>query len=343
MLPIWEQLEARNLSGTPYGPQASQAWGVSIGKRRGPHTAAQPVMVASYVDAQRTHPAPLVYVEHGAGQHYVDTTSGSYSGGEGLDRVVLFLCPNEHVAERWRAAYPQTPAVVVGSPRVDQLREQQEQEDDHSDEQQWRVHAPSHARQLDSSAVAVTFHWDCPLVPETRSAWPYYDEALPALVRWARHNDVELLGHGHPRIFERLARRWRALGVEPVGSFDDVCARAGVLVGDNTSALFEFAALDRPVVVLDAPWYRRDVEHGGRFWRWADVGVRISEPRLLPLAAALAFADPPGREASRRAVVADVYAHPGEAATRAADAIAEVLAHGYTLHRDVRHPAHERF
>lgn len=324
--PVWSQLTTRGLAQRAYSARSGDWWRSGVLPRPIDHRGVQPVIVGSYVDYQRTHPAPVVYVEHGAGQTYDGDTSSashpSYSGGDGFDRVILFVCPSELVAARWRERY-RAPAVVVGSPKLDAWHDRAAKEGTE------RV-----GRDRSVPVVAVTFHWDCPLVPETRSAWRHYDRALPELVQWARSQQVELLGHGHPRIWRALAHRWEQLGVEPVRRFDDVLARAGCLVGDNTSALFEFASCDRPVVVLNAPWYRRDVEHGGRFWTWADVGVQCDEPGELRGAVDVALADPERVRANRGRIITDVYAHrDGQAAARAADAISEVLHHANPIHR----------
>lgn len=260
-------------------------------------------------------PRPVVYVEHGAGQSYDgDPRSaghGSYSGGKGLDRVVLFIGPSEHVSARWRERYPSTPAVAVGCPKLDARFSR----------------LSERARAYDERRVAaITFHWDCALVAESTSAWRHFDRALPGLVSWAREHDVELLGHGHPRLWRTIAPRWRALGVEPVESFDAVLDRADVLVFDNSSAGYEFASLDRPVVVLNAPWYRRDVEHGGRFWQCADVGVQCDEPHELIAAVERALLDEPTVRANRERIVSQVYSmRDGRASSRAADAICDAL------------------
>lgn len=266
-------------------------------------------MVAGYQDYRRAQGWPrVIYVEHGAGQTYrgdpdVATMPG-YAGGDDLDRVALFVCPSIDVAVRWRRRYPQAGVVVAGCPKMDR----------------W-AHAAPPAR----SAVAVTFHWDCTLCPESRGALPFYDRTLPALVAWCRAHDVDVLGHGHPRLWPRISRRWANLGVELVPDLAQVFERATILVADNTSAMFEFASLDRPVIALNAPWFRRDVDHGLRFWSHVP-GVQIDTPADLVPAIEATIADPGLGAGPRRAAVGAVYAHrDGQAARRAAAAIMEAI------------------
>jgi len=135
-----------------------------------------------------------------------------------------------------------------------------------------------------------------------------------------------VLGHGHPRLWSRIARRWQSLGVEPVRELAEVLERADVLVADNTSAMFEFASLGRPVVVLNAPWYRRDVEHGLRFWSHVP-GVQVDHRGLLVPAVDEALRNPDATAAQRAAATRAAYAHTdGMAAARAAQAIREAMA-----------------
>lgn len=170
--------------------------------------------------------------------------------------------------------------------------------------------------------VAVSFHWDCRICPEASTAWPHYNAALPELVADLRAHGIRLLGHGHPRIYARLADRWRDLGVELAPEFDQVLAEADLYVCDNSSTLYEFAATGRPVLLLNAPWYRRDVEHGLRFWQHADVGLQVDEPGELAAMVRLALADPEPVRVMRAEHVAAVYPHAdGRAAERAADAM----------------------
>lgn len=323
---MWAALpdEAR---GTFWSPSRTEPWGDALDRHR---DRTRLVLVASARDAATMHTNPLVYLEHGAGQTYGGdpATAGNtaYAGGVGHDRVVLFLCPNEHVAAAWRAAYPEARAVAVGCPQLDHwhgpLQEQEQQDHDQHDD-----HDGSGGHADDGTAlpvVAVTFHWDCGLAPETRSAWRHYDRHLPALAadpRW------RLLGHGHPRLWPTIKGRWAQLGIDHTRDLADVLDRADLLVGDNTSALYEFASLDRPVVVLNLPSYRRHVEHGLRFWSHPP-GLQVDRPDQLAPTIARALADPPAARQIRARAVARVYAHTdGHAAGRAATAILEAHAH----------------
>lgn len=256
------------------------------------------ILVASFQDSRRVAPRPVVYVEHGAGQTYLGLEShGSYAGGEGHDHAVLFLCPREQVADRWRKRYPRTPAVAVGSPRVDWLRK--------------IVRAPSR--------LVISFHAELRMhdVPEVFSAWRHYAPAFPTLA------DMGVLGHAHPRALTRIGREYRKAGIEIDSYFAAVVLQSSVYACDNSSTLFEAAACDVPVVTLNAPWFRRDVKHGLRFWSEADVGVQIDDPADL----ADALAEQQGEAMRRRrAEVAEIVYGPadGRAAERAVEAIRSI-------------------
>jgi glycosyltransferase involved in cell wall biosynthesis len=311
-------------------------------------------IVASYRDAQAIG-RPYVLVEHGAGSVYVGhERNGSYPGGEGHDRCVLFLCPSQRVAGLWRERYPDTPAVVCGCPRLDK----------HSEGPGRRVELPggpirshefglpglhnvgtsavpatlaSHVlvargtpNESDSGkksekslpTVAVTFHADLAVCPETRSAWRYYDPHLPRLVADPR---FRVVGHGHPRLWPTLRHRWSELGVDQWPDVDQVLSEVDLLVVDNSSVAFEFAAIGKPVVLLNLPSYRRDVEHGGRFWT-SPPGIQCDHPSELADTICRALADPPAHRAIRARAVEWAYsAVDGHASERAAAAIMEVL------------------
>lgn len=333
--PIVAELERRGRPVARWAARSSQPWGNPPPPARRPPRAICVAMVASYVDARKMvqRGARYIYVEHGAGQTYLGDPavppSPSYSGGPEHDRCLLFVAPSEHVAQRWRAAYPGTPVAVVGCPWLDRWHLQAAGEVDDGEQQQHDEQHHQHGGVgVDlhgggsTPTVAVTFHWECSLVPETFSAWRHYDAALPALAERYR-----VLGHGHPRAWGKLARRWAQLGVEATPHLADVLDRADLLVADNTSAAYEFASLGRPVLMLNAPWYRRDVHHGLRFWSHVP-GLQVDEPDQLVAGVGRALADPPEAQALRARAVGYTYSHcDGRAASRAADAIQEVLDH----------------
>lgn len=201
-----------------------------------------------------------IYCEHGAGMYY-NTIHPSYAGSsEFRESVILRLVPNEICAEKDREVLT-CPIEVVGMPIMDR----------HAGRKPIRHRKP---------VIAISFHWDCLVCPETRSAFSHFKSVLPEL---RKHFSV--IGHGHPRIFKTLAREYRALGIRPIQSFAEVLRRADIYVCDNSSTIYQFAFTGRPVVLLNAPWYRKDVTHKGnpRFWKHANIGIQVDSPdRLIP-------------------------------------------------------------
>lgn len=254
-------------------------------------------LVASYQDMRRARRAGMriVLSQHGIGQSYSDDNP-HYPGGRDNEGVGLFLVPNHHAANRWRNAYPAARVEVVGSPRLDDLPR----------------------REPGSLTVCISFHWNAFHTPEARSAYGPFSLILGELAR-----SVNLIGHSHPR--RDMTSVYERLGVEYVRTFDEVCRRADLYIADNTSTLFEFAATGRPVVVLNAPYYRRDAQHGLRFWDAADVGVQVDDPADLLAATERAMSERVD-DIGRREIALDlVYAHRTGAAQRAADAVTDWL------------------
>jgi hypothetical protein len=76
-----------------------------------------------------------------------------------------------------------------------------------------------------------------------------------------------------------------------------------VLLSDASSVIFEFLALDRPVILVTNPrhtadpaWLPEDI-----VWQWRDLGHEIHHARELPAAVALALRDPGARRERRQA------------------------------------------
>lgn len=260
----------------------------------------RPVLVVSYGDlrsafmAQRQH---IALGQHGAGQSY-STDHPAYPGGRNQGPASLHLVPNEHAADRTRRAYPKARVAIVGCPKLDALPQ------------------PERGPEREP-VVAFSFHWDGPTIaPEMRSAWIYYRSVVPLV---ARRRTV--IGHAHPRAMPRVSRWYTSGHIEIVPSFDDILRRADVYACDNSSSLFEFAATGRPVVVLNAPVYRRNVEHGLRFWAASSVGVNVDRGSMLGEAVELAIADPPEVRAAREAALDIVYQPRSGGAALAARAL----------------------
>jgi hypothetical protein len=294
LAPLWHALPERGVFATPLTDHAR-----SLGIEPAP-LATGPTLVASYGDqkyVRRRGVTQIARMEHGIGQAYIGVTAGNYAGGQDCREVSLFLCPNEYSANRWRSAYPNADVAVIGSPKLDKLP----------------ASVPPFAS---SPVIATSTHFDYAIVPETRSAFGYFRKAFAELAK-----QYTVIGHAHPRTFARYAPVYRSMGIEPVEQLSEVIARASVYVCDNSSSLYE-AATVMPVVVLNHPAYRRNVNHGLRFWSAADVGVQVDHPDHLSAAVTEALTDGPQRRAAREAALDVVYAYrDGKAAQRGALAL----------------------
>lgn len=296
-LPVWEALPA-HLRGDvhPLGPVS-------------PPPRGRVALVGGWLDVQPLRGvAKMIYVEHGAGQTYAGDPKLAYlpgysaSAGVRHHGVFGFISPSERVAARWTTA----PARAVGCPKMDR----------------WIGTAPAR-----SDGVCLAWHWDAVgVAPEARSGYPHYAPHLAAVVRRWTDLGFKVYGHAHPRWEGSLDAVMATAGMEVLSSDAEVFAQCALLCVDNSSLGTEFMLLDRPVVWLNAPWYRRDIHHGGRFWEWTAGGHVVDEPEQLielPIADLL-YNDQ--YSAARSRVVADVYAHTdGSSARRAAEFIEELL------------------
>mgnify|MGYP001591418379 FL=1 len=266
------------------------------------------VIVAGHTDMAQCPDRHFIFVEHGSGQAYAGVDSPSYSGGSMRPRVALFLTLNETTATRERAANPDVPVEIVGSPRLDELTE-------HAYDRR----GPS--RSSTPPVVAFCWHAHIKIAPETRATYPYW---FPAVRRLHESGAYRVLGHGHPREWRKLRGWYEKVGIEAVEDFADVVAQADLVCVDNSSTGPEFAAATgRPVLWLDAPAYRREVEHGGRFWDWPTGQVSCDEPERLPQRIALALADTHEAANARQVMVDTIY--PPWARGRAAELAVEAI------------------
>lgn len=261
------------------------------------------VLVASYTDYLRcAGNRRVVLAQHGSGQSYAGDPSlarnGSYAGGDGLDKVDLFLVPGPHPAQRCKARYPHTPVAEIGCPALDR----------------WLMGGRTWEREP-KPVVALAFHWNCG-PGESGTAFRHYVSALSLLTR----SRWEILGHCHPRARHVVEPEYNRAGIR-WATYEEVMTRASVIVADNTSIAFEVAATGRPVVWLNAPWWRKDAGHGLRFGPEAAVGTQVNFPSEIIPAISAALASWPVLE-PRRDLISGVYTYlDGRSAERAAGAI----------------------
>lgn len=302
---INDHVWSKGVEAEPYGSRAPEVHHVL--RKRG----SEFVMVAGTGDLKRASDADrkVILLSHGSGGVYhaddPDRVYPSYLRGRGCERVILFLSPGPELASHQRRVWPDIPVEVVGMPKLDT----------------WHVR-PRKPRSR-PPVVAVSFHYDgvkkyghC---PELGTAWPYYKDGLHLILgeRW------KVIGNAHPLMIDEVAPVYESLGIEVVRDFEEVMERADVYCVDASSTLWEFASTDRPVVLLNAPWFPARTENESlRFWRCADVGVNCDRPEDLPGAIDRALRDPRMFKDARRRVAAQIYGvTDGSASRKAADAI----------------------
>lgn len=195
-----------------------------------------------------------IYVEHGAGQRYNEYGHRDAPASYAVDlpdNVVACIGPRQDICDAYdRPAFPAGAPICDGYPLFGE-----------------------------PGVIAITFHWNASAVcPEATNALDHYYTDLGRLIVGWRKQGHEVLGTYHPR-FPQLVDRWNGWRVPIVGA-DEVRQRADILIADNTSVQYEATYLGRKVVTLNAPWFRRDVEHGLRFWSHVP-GVQVDSAEEL--------------------------------------------------------------
>ena len=263
-----------------------------------------PMVTCAYGDLQQAYrqntTRPQILMEHGVGLSFPEHSHG-YAGGGGIRQVVcLFLPPNEVIRKKTAKTMPEANQVVIGTPKMDK----------------W-VNIPQKTRDKPPT-VAIAFHWDgsSAVCPEAGNAWKHYKYHIALLKK-----DFTVLGHGHPKIIEKLAPEYNQMGIEVVRNFEDVLARADVYVNDSSSTLYEFSCTDRPVVIMNAPWFRRNVDFGIRWWDYTDIGPQCDNPEDLVGKIKESLADKTKYATCRRKAVKELYPNLGTSAMVGAKAI----------------------
>lgn len=244
--------------------------------------------------ALRKYGRPRVHLEHGVGLQWYQ----AHQLRPMLDCAAI-AAPNEYVASRYRALGKRLRVEVVGTPKMDALRD-------------------AVIKNPDSGTVAVAFHWTGVLRqrPDSFELWRPMIEELAS--------EREVLGHAHPKIWPLARHFYEALGIEAVEDFAEVVARASLYLCDHSSTLYEWAALDRELILLRRPGHREIIpQRSGLRWEdYSGIGPELKLGGSL-LAALEAAADPQYRLARQEATAA-LYPHIGSATQRTVALLREI-------------------
>ncbi len=227
----------------------------------------------------RKLPGRHVVMEHGVGLQWYSTQHLAR-----FARADVIAAPNAYIADRYRTFDSRTRVEIVGTPKMDGLLE-----------------VPLES---DGRTVAVSFHWT-----GMRSGRTIPRAFRDELRRLAEHTTV--LGHAHPRFFDLAAKFYVGLGIEPVADFTEVVRRADVYACDHSSTIYEWAALDRPVVLLERGGSVPQ-SSGLRYTDHADVGPSAT-PDTLTEVALLSLGGDPEHADQRAAATAELFPYLGHA------------------------------
>lgn len=247
LVPIWNALPTELKGEFVLHPRLD---GLVQGARIGSPNQDGVMLVASHKDSQWAK-HKFIYVEHGAGQSYAPQQW--YSNAH-RNNMLAALVPGPYCAAKTMQANPNVPVLMIGAPHL------------------------KNVTRTEPNAIAFAWHWRCSVSLEAGTA---FDEYAEAMVQVASVRKV--IGTGHPRIFGEVNEVYKQCGIESVERSGDVLERAAILVVDNSSIMYEAAALDIPVVLMNSQNYRKDREWGLRFWE-ALPGPQVDSPaELLPM------------------------------------------------------------
>lgn len=134
------------------------------------------------------------------------------------------------------------------------------------------------------------------------------------------------------RWFRDAAARRKNVHVDedPASNIIPFLKRADLLVSDASSVVFQYLAVDRPVVLLDNPDRFNDprFESEAVEWRWREFAERVDDPANLVAAVKRGLAEPGSRASERQRRAAELFGtlRDGRAGERIAHRVADVIA-----------------
>lgn len=292
--------------------------GVEVRWTRAGETAQEGVLfaaVASSGDLKRAEESGklVFYFEHGAGQSYTGVRHSSYAGGPGRASVCCFVSPGPHVDYANKISYPNIPSIAAGVPKLDKYHREMKLEPE-----------DPKAKPI----VCFSFHWDCFVCPETRSGFEHFKSALllAHTLSQSETSEFQVVAHCHPRAKKICTPFFAKHQIRYLEDFSEVLDLADVYVCDNSSTIFEFASIGKPVVLLNPPHYRKRVNHGLRFWTHANIGEQAHDDEETIKAIKKSLLDTREKKANRISKIKTIYHHlDGKAAERSAEGIIKFM------------------
>jgi len=272
-----------------------------------------PIVTCAYgdmVNAYKSNPDRIfILAEHGVGLTFGD--NAGYAGGLGMRRIAdCFLAPNEYIANKTEKVLDTT-QYIIGTPKLDEWGNP------------WIKAMNSVVEHISNNkpvpTVCISFHWDgSHVAPEAGNAFGIFgrDEVLKEL-----KETFNLIGHCHPKSRDHYRPIFENLGIPFVENFSDVMAQADIYVNDASSTMYEFLVTGKPVILMNAPHFRKDIHFGIRFWDYTDIGYQVKTPRELKEAIQNTIIDPNKFLKQRQKAVKDLYPYLGNSAKVAANAI----------------------
>lgn len=198
-----------------------------------------------------------ILLEHGVGQSYItNKTSWARGSTKYDDNIILYMATNNYCYDAFKKHHKNIPIEIIGCPKLDNI--------------------PIMNPNLEDPLICFSWHWDAIEIPETRSGFDYWKDSL---IELSKHNRIVI--HGHPRIQNITSEFARDNNIQFISSFNRVLELADIYVCDNSSTIYEFAVTNKPVILLNNPFYRRDINHGLRFWELSNIGINCNNNKDL--------------------------------------------------------------
>jgi hypothetical protein len=260
---------------------------------------------------------------HGvAGKYDLDDPARLDVGQIGRFDRIAFI--NQDRFERWLASgvIDHRQATLVGFPKLDPLLNGR-----------WSPHEVRRALGLRPGRTTVLY---APTFSPASSLHMAGEAIVETLLAAGRNVVVKLHDRSltpHPRYTDGIdwaARFSRFVGTpgflfSTAADSTPLLAAADVLVTDHSSVGFEFALLDRPLIVFDAPALKESARIAQDKWDLLrSMAEVVGTPAAVAEAVAAAIANPRPR-CAERAAARRLFAHPGTATDRALTVVYDLI------------------